>query len=42
MTINVLDLIQKLEAIRDKVHGCGNGRNEIEKFIKQLKADYGL
>lgn len=40
--VNLLEIIQKLEGLRDKIHGCGNGRNEVEKFIKKLKADYDL
>lgn len=40
--VNLLEILEQLEQIRDKIHGCGNGRNEVEKFIKKLKADYDL
>lgn len=42
MQIDLIEILQRLEAIRDKIHGCGNGRNEVEKFIKELKKEYGI
>lgn len=40
--VNLLEILQELETLRDKIHGCGNGRNEVERFIKRLKAEYDL
>jgi len=42
MTIELQTIIDKLTILRDNIYGCGNGRNEIDKFIKQLKRDYGI
>jgi len=42
MTIEFQIIIDKLTELRDNIYGCGNGRNEVDKFIKQLKRDYGI
>lgn len=42
MTIELQIILDKLIELRDNIYGCGNGRNEIDKFIKQLKRDYGI
>ena len=42
MTIELQIILDKLIDLRDNSYGCGNGRNEIDKFIKQLKRDYDV
>lgn len=42
MTIELQIILDKLTELRDKIYGCGNGRNEVDKFIKQLKRDYDI
>jgi hypothetical protein len=38
-TYTLKEVIDILEKILEKVYGCGNGRNEIGKMIKQLQRD---
>lgn len=42
MQIDLVIVLEKLEELRDKIHGCGNGRIMVDKFIKETRAEYGL
>lgn len=39
-TFTLEEVLKILEDTLEKVYGCGNGRNEIDKVIKHLKREY--
>lgn len=41
-TIELNELIAKLLVLQDKIFGCGNGKNEVGKFINELKQEYEI
>lgn len=30
-------IIKQLEKIRDEIYGCGNGRDLLDRYIKEVK-----
>ena len=42
MMVDINEIIAKLQEIENESYGCGNGRVIINKWIKQLKRDYGI
>ena len=39
MNIPIERIIERLEQLIEKIHGCGNGRNEVDRFTKELKRE---
>jgi hypothetical protein len=42
MLVNIEEIIEKLIVLRDEIYGCGNGRVKVDKFVKDLKRNYGI
>lgn len=42
MNIPIERVIEKLTELIERIHGCGNGRNEIDRFVKELKREYNI